>query len=52
MRITNVALLAALAAAAVPLPLLAQQPPTENKGMKADVLSSFALGKQGLDDYT
>ena len=51
MRIASVALLAAIAAAA-PVPGLAQQPPTENKGMKADVLSSYALGKQGLDDYT
>ena len=25
--------------------------PTENKGMTADVLTSFDLGKQGLDDY-
>ena len=29
---------------------LAQQAPTENKGMKAEALSGFALGKQGLDD--
>jgi quercetin dioxygenase-like cupin family protein len=50
MKITNVMLLVAFAAA--PLPVLAQEPPTENKGMKADVLSSFALGKQGLEDYT
>ena len=28
----------------------AQQAPTENKGMKAEALSGFALGKQGLDD--
>ena len=50
MRIADIALLVALAATA-PVPVLAQQPPTENKGMKADVLSSYALGKQGLDDY-
>jgi quercetin dioxygenase-like cupin family protein len=25
--------------------------PTENKGMSADNLASFDLGKQGLDDY-
>ena len=31
-------------------PALAQQAPTENKGMKAEALSGFALGKQGLDD--
>ena len=29
---------------------LAQQAPTENKGMKAEALSGFALGKQGSDD--
>jgi len=29
----------------------AQQAPTENKGMKAEALSGFALGKQGLDDF-
>ena len=48
MRTTTATLLVALATAA---PALAQQPPTENKGMRADVLSSFALGRQGLDDY-
>ena len=41
-----VALLIGLGAAAAQ-----QAKPTENKGMKADVLSSFDLGKQGLDDY-
>ena len=30
---------------------IAQQAPTENKGMKAEALSGFALGKQGLDDF-
>jgi quercetin dioxygenase-like cupin family protein len=30
---------------------VAQQAPTENKGMKAEALSGFALGKQGLDDF-
>ena len=29
---------------------VAQQAPTENKGMKAEALSAFPLGKQGLDD--
>ena len=29
---------------------VAQQAPTENKGMKAEALSGFTLGKQGLDD--
>ena len=29
----------------------AQQPPTENKGMKTEPLSGFPLGKQGLDDF-
>jgi quercetin dioxygenase-like cupin family protein len=29
---------------------VAQQAPTENKGMKVEALSGFALGKQGLDD--
>jgi quercetin dioxygenase-like cupin family protein len=28
----------------------AQQAPTENKGMKAEALSGFALNKQGLND--
>ena len=50
MRIAEVTLLVALTAAA-PVTVLAQQPPTENKGMKADVLSSYTLGTQGLDDY-
>jgi quercetin dioxygenase-like cupin family protein len=30
---------------------VAQQAPTENKGMKVEALSGFALGKQGLDDF-
>ena len=30
----------------------AQQAPTENKGVKPEVLSGFALGKQGLDDFS
>ena len=30
---------------------LAQQPPMENKGMKVEPLSGYALGKQGLDDF-
>ena len=30
----------------------AQQAPTENKGVKAEALSGFALGKQGLDDLS
>ena len=29
---------------------VAQQAPTENKGMKVEALSGFALGKQSLDD--
>lgn len=28
-----------------------QAKPTENKGLKADVLTSIDLGKQGLNDY-
>jgi quercetin dioxygenase-like cupin family protein len=28
-----------------------QAKPTENKGMKADVLTTIDLGKQGLNDY-
>ena len=28
----------------------AQQPPAENKGVKAEALSGLPLGKQGLDD--
>jgi quercetin dioxygenase-like cupin family protein len=30
---------------------MAQTPPTENKGMKAEPLSGFPLGKQSLDDF-
>jgi quercetin dioxygenase-like cupin family protein len=48
------ALLAALSILAVEGGLstaIAQQAPTENKGMKAEALSGFALGKQGLDDF-
>ena len=30
---------------------VAQQPPMENKGLKIELLSSYALGKQGLDDF-
>jgi quercetin dioxygenase-like cupin family protein len=30
----------------------AQQAPTENKGVKPEVLSGFALSKQGLDDFS
>jgi quercetin dioxygenase-like cupin family protein len=30
---------------------VAQQAPTENKGVKVEALSGFALGKQGLDDF-
>jgi quercetin dioxygenase-like cupin family protein len=30
---------------------VAQQAPTENKGVKTEPLSGFALGKQGLDDF-
>jgi hypothetical protein len=30
----------------------AQQAPTENKGVKAEALAAFALGKQGLDDLS
>jgi quercetin dioxygenase-like cupin family protein len=29
----------------------AQQPPMENKGLKVEPLSGYALGKQGLDDF-
>jgi quercetin dioxygenase-like cupin family protein len=31
---------------------VAQQAPTENKGMKVEALSGFQLGKQGLDDFS
>ena len=41
-----VALLIGLGAAAAQ-----QAKPTENKGMKADVLTNIDLGKQGLNDY-
>jgi quercetin dioxygenase-like cupin family protein len=30
----------------------AQQAPTENKGVKPEVLTGFALSKQGLDDFS
>ncbi len=30
---------------------LAQQPPSENQGMKATPLAAFDLGKQGLKDF-
>jgi quercetin dioxygenase-like cupin family protein len=30
----------------------AQQAPTENKGVKPEVLSGLALNKQGLDDFS
>ena len=30
---------------------VAQQPPMENKGLKVEPLSGYALGKQGLDDF-
>jgi quercetin dioxygenase-like cupin family protein len=46
-----VALLSALAVCGGLSTAVAQQPPTENKGMKAEALSGFALGKQGLDDF-
>ncbi len=29
----------------------AQNAPSENKGMKAEVLTTYALGDQGLDDF-
>jgi quercetin dioxygenase-like cupin family protein len=29
----------------------AQQPPTENKGLKTEPLSAFQLGQQGLSDF-
>ena len=50
MKIAKLTPWVALAVVAA-IPALAQQAPTENKGMKAELLSSFALGKQGLDDY-
>jgi quercetin dioxygenase-like cupin family protein len=47
------ALLTAVGVAVAALPGLAQQQaaPAENKGVATDVLSAFALGGQGLDDY-
>jgi quercetin dioxygenase-like cupin family protein len=51
MTTTRVALLLAFGvAAALSGSAVAQQVPTETKGMKADMLSSFPLGKQGLHD--
>ena len=50
MKIAGLAPWVALAVAAA-VPAVAQQPPSENQGMKAELLSSFPLGKQGLDDY-
>jgi len=49
-RLTMV--LSVLAAGGGTIAALAQQPPTDNKGMKAVALSDFPLGKQGLDDFT
>ena len=46
-----VALLSVLAIGGGLSAAVAQQAPTENKGMKAEALSGFALGKQGLDDF-
>jgi quercetin dioxygenase-like cupin family protein len=45
-----VALLSVLAIGGGLSTAVAQQAPTENKGIKAEALSGFALGKQGLDD--
>ena len=42
------ALVVGMAAGAV---FAAQEPPTENKGMKVAQLAGFDLGKQGLKDY-
>ena len=46
-----VALLSVLAISGGIGTAVAQQAPTENMGMKAEALSGFALGKQGLDDF-
>jgi quercetin dioxygenase-like cupin family protein len=46
-----VALLSVLAVGGGLSTAVAQQAPTENKGMKVEALSGFALGKQGLDDF-
>jgi quercetin dioxygenase-like cupin family protein len=46
-----VALLSVLAIGGGLSAAVAQQAPTENKGIKAEALSGFALGKQGLDDF-
>jgi quercetin dioxygenase-like cupin family protein len=51
MRTIGGAAFAVLALAAGMATALAQQAPTDNKGMKAEQLSGFALGKQGLEDY-
>lgn len=51
MRIARIALLALFGAVVAVGPGLAQQAPAENKGVKTDMLSAFALGAQGLDDY-
>ena len=45
-----VALLSALTVCSGLSTAVAQQAPAENKGMKAEALSGFPLGKQGLDD--
>ena len=47
-----VALLSVLAVSGEISTAVAQQAPTENKGIKVEALSGFALGKQGLDDLT
>jgi quercetin dioxygenase-like cupin family protein len=46
-----VALLSVLAVSGGISTAVAQQAPTENKGIKVEALSGFALGKQGLDDF-
>ena len=46
-----VALLSVLAISGGIGTAVAQQAPTENKGIKLEALSGLALGKQGLDDF-
>jgi quercetin dioxygenase-like cupin family protein len=46
-----VALLCVLAVGTGLSTAVAQQAPTENKGMKVEPLSGFPLGKQGLNDF-
>jgi quercetin dioxygenase-like cupin family protein len=53
MMITKLVTVLSILAIGGALDMAAAQPaPTENKGVKAELLSGFALNKQGLDDFS